>query len=65
MIHPMIFTRTRNRPCWGAGAHLQQLKLNGLWVTLPNGDSFVVQEASHFLCACIGSPCLRHCVHGA
>jgi hypothetical protein len=44
VIHPITFTRTRNRPFWDAGAHLQQLKLNGLWVTLPNGDSFVVQE---------------------
>jgi 2-dehydropantoate 2-reductase len=26
------------------GLHLQQLKVNGLWLNMPNGDSFVVQE---------------------
>ena len=26
------------------GEHLQQLKLNGLWLNMPGGESFVVQE---------------------
>jgi hypothetical protein len=47
---------------WGAGdAHIAALGASGTLYTM---EETCCGKVGHF-CACIGSPCLRQCVHGA